>query len=250
MPLVKEPAKDTPPVYAIGNPGGVSFAGSFTNGMVSAIARPVNSEIGYEMRCIQHTAAINPGNSGGALVNAAGQLVGINSSKIAGEGFEGMGFSVPSITVKEVFEEIVRNGYVTNRPKLGVQYFPASSNQLYSMIVGANHLPAGSIVIQAVTPDSDLANHDIQKGDMITEVNGKPLDTVEVLPDLIEESKVGDELVLTVCRVDVKNNYAVSQTKVKVKLVEDRGTAPATDPTANKQEHNFYNPFDNFPFGR
>ena len=65
--------------YAIGNPGGVDFAGSFTNGMVSAIARPINSSIGYEMECIQHTAAINPGNSGGALVNSKGQLIGINS---------------------------------------------------------------------------------------------------------------------------------------------------------------------------
>ena len=105
-------------VYAIGNPGGVAFAGSFTNGMVSAISRPVDSQIGYEMLCIQHTAAINPGNSGGALVNAYGQVIGINSSKIASTEYEGMGFAVPSVTVKEVFDEIVRNEVVQARQQL------------------------------------------------------------------------------------------------------------------------------------
>lgn len=236
------------PVFAIGNPGGVSFAGSFTDGMVSAISRPVDSEIGYEMLCIQHTAAINPGNSGGALVNAYGQLVGINSSKIAGEGFEGMGFSVPSKTVKEVFDEIVANGYVTNRAKLGIQYFPASSNQMYSMIVGANHLPAGTIVIQSVTTDSDLAKQDIQKGDMITKVNGKPLDTADVLPDVIEEANVGDEITLTINRVNVQKNYELHEFEVKVKLIEDKGTAtPVAEPTSDK---GFYNPFSDFGHGR
>ncbi len=236
------------PVFAIGNPGGVSFAGSFTDGMVSAISRPVDSEIGYEMLCIQHTAAINPGNSGGALVNAYGQLVGINSSKIAGEGYEGMGFSVPSKTVKEVFDEIVANGYVTNRAKLGIQYFPASSNQMYSMIVGANHLPAGTIVIQSVTTDSDLANQDVQKGDMITKVNGKELDNADILPDVIENANVGDEITLTISRVDVKNNYELHEFEVKVKLIEDKGTAaPAAEPTS---DHGFYNPFSDFGFGQ
>ena len=70
-------------VFAIGNPGGVEFFGSFTGGYVSAIDRPVSSEIGYTMKCIQHDAAINPGNSGGALVNVFGQVIGINSQKIA-----------------------------------------------------------------------------------------------------------------------------------------------------------------------
>ena len=236
------------PVYAIGNPGGVSFAGSFTDGIVSAIARPVNSEIGYEMLCIQHTAAINPGNSGGALVNSAGQLVGINSSKIAGDGFEGMGFSVPSSTAKEVFDEIVANGYVTNRPKLGIRYFPAAQNQMYGMIAGVNHLPAGTIVIEEVTPDSDLKKKDIQKGDMITKVNGKELETADVLPDAIENANVGDTLKLTICRINMQNNYELQEFDVDVKLIEDRGETAAQNTNQNT-EHSFYNPFENFPFG-
>lgn len=230
-------------VYAIGNPGGVAFAGSFTNGMVSAISRPVNSEIGYEMLCIQHTAAINPGNSGGALVNAYGQVVGINSSKIASTSYEGMGFAVPSVTVKEVFDEIVKNGYVTNRAKLGINYFPASSNQMYSMIVGANHLPSGTAVIQSISSDSALINTGVQSGDMIIKANGKELDSADVLAKMIEEASVGDEITLTICRVDTKNNYTVSEFDVTVKLVEDKG---ATEPVT---QNSYYNPFGAYGYG-
>ncbi len=233
-------------VYAIGNPGGVAFAGSFTNGMVSAISRPVDSEIGYEMLCIQHTAAINPGNSGGALVNGYGQIIGINSSKIASTEYEGMGFAVPSVTVKEVFDEIVKNGYVTNRPKLGIHYFAASSNQMYSMIVGANNLPAGTLVIQSITSDSSLVNTDVRQGDMIIKVNGENLDSADTLPDLIEDSKVGDTLTLTICRVDTKNNYTLSQFEVEVKLVEDRGTSTLAESTT---ESSYYNPFGAYGYG-
>lgn len=233
-------------VYAIGNPGGVQFAGSFTDGMVSAISRPINSEIGYEQRCIQHTAAINPGNSGGALVNAYGQVIGINSSKIANTSYEGMGFAVPSVTVKEVFDEIVANGYVTNRPKLGINYFPASSNQMYSMIVGANNLPAGTLVIQSINSDSELVNTNVQQGDMIIAVNGKELESTDTLPDLIQNSKVGDTLTLTICHVDTKNNYAVNQFDVQVTLVEDKGTSTAAE---SSTQSNYYNPFGAYGYG-
>ena len=234
-------------VYAIGNPGGVAFAGSFTNGIVSAISRPVDSEIGYEMLCIQHTAAINPGNSGGALVNAYGQVIGINSSKIASTDYEGMGFAVPSVTVKEVFDEIVANGYVTNRPKLGITYFSVSSNQMYSMIAGVNKLPAGTIVIQSISSDSPLADTDVQQGDMIIKANGKDLESADTLPDLIENANVGDEMTLTIARVDMQNNYTLSQFDVKVTLVEDKGTTTATaEPTTSSS---YYNPFGAYGYG-
>ena len=92
------------PVYAIGNPAGTEFFGSFTNGIVSALDRPIaTTENGfYDLPCIQHSAAINPGNSGGALVNEFGQIIGINSSKIAATDYEGMGFAVPSEKVLEI----------------------------------------------------------------------------------------------------------------------------------------------------
>lgn len=227
-------------VYAIGNPGGTQFFGSFTNGMVSAIGRPIDSPVGYEVACIQHTAAINPGNSGGALLNEYGQVVGINSSKIASTEYEGMGFAVPTSTVKEIVDELIKNGYVSNRPVLGVTFVPATQNQTYSIIVKANKLPAGAIVIDSIMNGSDLLNTDVKEGDMIIAVNGKDLDTYEVLLEVIENGKVGDALTLTICRVDA--NYNISTFDVTVKLVEDSMTSvQEEEPTDN----GFYFPFGN-----
>ena len=227
-------------VYAIGNPGGTQFFGSFTNGMVSAIGRPIDSPVGYEVACIQHTAAINPGNSGGALVNEYGQVIGINSSKIASEEYEGMGFSVPTSTVKEIVDELIKNGYVSNRPVLGVNFMPATQNQTYSIIVKANKLPAGSIIISSIMNGSDLLNTEVKEGDMITAVNGKDLDTYEVLLEVIENGKVGDVLTLTICRID--SNYNISTFDVNVKLVEDSLTSQQQEETT---DNGFYFPFGN-----
>lgn len=227
-------------VYAIGNPGGTQFFGSFTNGMVSAIGRPIDSPVGYEVACIQHTAAINPGNSGGALVNEYGQVIGINSSKIASTEYEGMGFSVPTSTVKEIVDELIKNGYVSNRPVLGINFTTASQNQTYSIIVKANKLPAGSIIISSIMNGSDLLNTEVKEGDMIIAVNGKDLDSYEVLLEVIENGKVGDVLTLKICRVD--SNYNISTFDVNVKLVEDSMTSvQQEEPTDN----GFYFPFGN-----
>ena len=227
-------------VYAIGNPGGTQFFGSFTNGMVSAIGRPIDSPVGYEVACIQHTAAINPGNSGGALVNEYGQVIGINSSKIASTEYEGMGFSVPTSTVKEIVDELIKNGYVSNRPVLGVNFMPATQNQTYSIIVKANKLPAGSIIISSIMNGSDLLNTEVKEGDMIIAVNGKDLDTYEVLLEVIENGKVGDVITLTICRVD--SNYNISTFDVNVKLVEDSSTSQQQEETT---DNGFYFPFGN-----
>lgn len=228
-------------VYAIGNPGGTQFFGSFTNGMVSAIGRPVDSPVGYEVSCIQHTAPINPGNSGGALVNEYGQVVGINSSKIAAEDYEGMGFAVPSATVKEIVDELIAHGKVTNRPVLGITYYAATYSQTHSIIVKTHNLPSNSIIIEEIMIGSDLANKGVKSGDMIIAVNGKDMDNDDVLLDIIENGKVGDELTLTICRID--SNYNISQFDVTVKLVEDSSTSQAP-----QQEENNSNPFP-FPFG-
>ncbi len=227
-------------VYAIGNPGGTQFFGSFTNGMVSAIGRPIDSPVGYEVACIQHTAAINPGNSGGALVNEYGQIIGINSSKIASTEYEGMGFAVPSSTVKEIVDELIKNGYVSNRPVLGFKFFPATQSQTYSIIVKANKLPAGAIVIDSIMNGSDLLNTQVKDGDMIIAVNGKELDTYDVLLEVVENGKVGDVINLTICRVDA--NYNVSKFDISVKLVEDSSTSEQIQQTT---ESDFYFPFGN-----
>ena len=114
------------PIYAIGNPGGSEFFGSVTDGIVSSIDRSISST--YKMTVIQHSAAINPGNSGGALVNTAGQIVGINSSKIADTDYEGMGFAVPMSIALPVAQSLMQYKYVPNRPKLGIEYASVSSS--------------------------------------------------------------------------------------------------------------------------
>ncbi len=228
-------------VYAIGNPGGTEFFGSFTNGMVSAIDRPVNSEIGYAMKCIQHTAPINSGNSGGALLNSYGQVVGINSSKIMATGFEGMGFSIPITDAKEIVDQLIKYGRVTGRAKLGISYFTASNSEKSNMIIRLKDLPAGSLIIGDIGSDSDLADKDVQVNDIIVAVNGKDLTESSILLEKIENGKVGDELKLTIVRFD--NNYNMKKFDVKVKLVEDKGITTTTqqeEPTTSF----FFNPFE------
>ena len=217
------------PVYAIGNPGGIQYKGSFTSGMVSAMERPIESN--YKMLSIQHTAAINPGNSGGALVNAHGQVIGINSQKIVDTHYEGMGFAIPSKIVKEVVDNLIAKGYVPNRPKLGIEYLVASTNRTGYFVLRANNLPSGSLIIATIDPESVLAGTDVQPNDIITHVDGEPLNKTELLPETIENSKVGDKLTLTIARVNPQD-YTVRTFDVEVELMEDKGTAsePKTQP--------------------
>ena len=231
------------PVYAIGNPGGTEFFGSFTSGIVSAIDRSVKST--YTMVCIQHTAAINPGNSGGALVNQYGQVVGINSQKIVDTEYEGMGFSIPIKTAQSILNSLASYGYVANRPKLGITYAEAVNYQQYSMLIKIKGLPSGSLIITDINSDSSLANTDVRQYDMIIKVNGEEMTKPEVLLSKIENGKVGDKLTLTICRVD--NNYQTKEFDVTVTLVEEKKEAVTEQTTAQSpiNPYDFYNDFFN-----
>ena len=231
-------------VYAIGNPGGMEFFGSFTDGMVSSIDRPISSESGYEMNCIQHTTPINSGNSGGALLNEFGQVIGINSSKIVSTGYEGMAFAIPISDAKPIIDDIIANGYVTNRPKLGISYTPAMQYQQFAMIIKLKDLPAGSLIIREISPDSSLAKTEAEVYDLIVAVDGEKLDSADVLLDKIENGNVGDKLTLTLCRI-VDDNYRIEEFDVVVTLVEDTGTGSETQEqtTQNYWEQYFNNGF-------
>lgn len=216
-------------VYAVGNPGGSEFFGSVTNGIISAIDRPVSSSTGYEMECIQHTSAINPGNSGGALVNGEGKLIGINSMKIASTEYEGMGFAVPSSVMIDVFNSIIENGYVAGRAKLGIQYAtPSNYSQTYSMYVQMKGLPSGTIVVAAIGEDSDLYGKDVKEGDMIIAVNGKDMKTTDMLSEMIEDMSAGDKLTLTIVRVNT-DDWSQTERDITVTLVEDTGVSNTQD---------------------
>ena len=209
-------------VYAIGNPGGYEFAASFTRGMVSGISRPISSDTGYTMECIQHDAAINPGNSGGALVNEMGQVIGINSMKIVDTDYEGMGFAVPSSVVADVVNDLIATGYVPDRAKLGITYRLASYYNAYNMVINLCNLPAGTVIIEAISDDSPLVGTDVGKYDLIVAVNGANLDDSDYLRQAIENSNVGDMIRLSIVRVS--SDYSVTSFDVTVALVEDKGT--------------------------
>jgi len=109
-------------VFAMGNPLGLEFANSVTSGIISANERTIDANTssgGTKVTVLQTDAAINPGNSGGALVDINGNLVGINSMKIAAEQVEGIGFAIPSNEVKVTIEQLVKNGKI-ERPSIGI----------------------------------------------------------------------------------------------------------------------------------
>lgn len=231
------------PVYAIGNPGGTAFYGSVTSGIISAIDRPTSSnESGYTMECIQHDAAINPGNSGGALINSYGQVIGINSAKIASDEFEGMGFAVPINVAKSVVDDIMKSGYVTGRAKLGIRYVPASENSTYVQIVKKNKLPSGSIVIAEISDGSALSGTKAEAGDIITAVDGKDLEKSGDLLTAVEKSDPGDTLTLTIAHVE--EDYTVTTYSVKATLREDKGNTEQKTTERESESQFSFNPFE------
>lgn len=214
-------------VVAIGCPGGIEFMNSVTSGYVSAIDRPVSSKIGYDNKCIQTDAAINPGNSGGALFNMQGQVIGINSSKIASTEYEGMGFAVPSNTAVSTANSLIKSGYVEGRAKLGITYNNISSYSNASAILSAlsekGYKDAnGTMVIGEVSSDSDLANKDIKQYDMIVAVNGNTMTDTDVMTSVLSDSKPGDTIKLTIARIE---NNQIKTFDVGCKLVESKGSS-------------------------
>lgn len=238
------------PVYAIGNPGGSALFGTFTNGMVSAIGRNITSSIGYDMVCIQHNAAISPGNSGGALVNQYGQVIGINSSKIAATDYEGISFAIPITQAQDVINKVIAHGYVPGRPKLGISYVANDSSgisSIYSMAVQMKGLPSGSLVIYSIDEKSALSGTQAQAGDMITAVNGKKLDKADVLLEEIENSKVGDKLKLKLFRITLVNGkYQTSELEVEATLIEETNEKTEEQTTQGVYGNNYSGDLENY----
>lgn len=212
-------------VVAIGCPGGLDFLNSLSSGYVSALARPIQSTIGYNTECIQIDASINPGNSGGGLFNMQGQVIGINSSKIAATEYEGMGFAIPSNTALATANSLIKVGYVEGRAKLGITYKSITSYSNASAIVNALEQlgfekAAGTMVINEISEDSDLANKGIQPYDMIVAVNGETMTSTDVMTSVLAKSKPGDKIKLTIARI--KNNQ-IDTFEIECTLIESKG---------------------------
>lgn len=167
-------------VITIGNPGGLEFMGSVTYGIVSGLDRVVSSDSNIEL--IQTDAAINPGNSGGALLNTKGLLVGINSSKIVADAYEGMGFAIPSNTTKEIVKNIIEKEN-SPEPYIGITV----SERYTAEVLKSYGFPVGAVVL-SVADGSPADEAGIAKADIIIEYDGKEITEYNVLEQLINQS--------------------------------------------------------------
>ena len=199
-------------VTAIGDPLGVKFRGSFTDGIISAINRDVAIE-GRTMSLIQTNAALNSGNSGGPLINCYGQVIGINTMKIGAftdsAGVEGLGFAIPSTTVKDIVEQIISQGYVSGRPTLGIQGDTLSNFYQYYY-----RLPAG-LYVTKVDPDSYAARYGIQEGDILISIDDTRISNMESLNTVLYRHQVGDVVTAVIYR-------SGQQYKVDLTLTENK----------------------------
>ena len=190
-------------VLAIGNPLGLDLSNTVTQGIVSAVDRTIEvstSAGNWDLNVIQTDAAINPGNSGGALVNTSGQLIGLNSLKIADDGVEGLGFAIPSKTIVPIIDEIMEKGEVV-RPYIGVGL--ADLTQMYLQNL-PNDLKEG-VMVSNVDPNSPASKAGLAVQDVIVSINGTKIkDSNELRKYLYTELEVGDKAQLEVYRGNEK----------------------------------------------
>ncbi|MCI8443320.1 MAG: trypsin-like serine protease [Provencibacterium sp.] len=207
-------------VIAIGNAGGSEFSGSVTSGIVSALDRQINTE-SARLRVIQTDAAINPGNSGGALVNRYGQVVGINSAKFVKEGYEGLGFAIPINNAKPIIDDLLQNGRVTGRPRLGIQGYDVTNVIAQFMGLPSN---VSGIMVTAVDPDCNIAKQGVVPGDVLTAMNEMPIESFNALKNDLIEFKPGDTVTFEVYRMASQRGQRGRLFTVTVTLDEDNGT--------------------------
>ncbi|GLC90075.1 S1C family serine protease [Lysinibacillus piscis] len=195
-------------VIAIGNPLGLDFYGSVTTGVVSGKDRSVPVDLNgdgtsdWQQEVLQTDAAINPGNSGGALVNLAGELIGINSMKIAESQVEGLGFSIPINSAIPIIEELEKNGKM-ERPTMGISLtdltdVPAFYQQQTLKL--PQDVTTG-VVITDVKGNSPASKAGAQQYDVIVEMDGQKIETaIDLRKHLYNEKKTGDTLTMKVYR--------------------------------------------------
>ncbi len=231
-------------VVAIGRPGDATDVSSITSGIVSNAKRREQTTSSYTARFIQTDSAINPGSSGGALVNMYGQVIGITSSKVAALDHEGIGFAIPTVTMKRVVEQLVKEGKVIDRAKLGISY-----TQIDSVTKELNNYKAVGLLVATVSNDSDVDGI-LKAGDIITHVNGIEITNDDVMLDVIEDCKAGDVITITVLfkdgeqeNLDVKLKANIGESSYSSAL-EERNPSKENEKDKNGSGGSF-----NFPQG-
>jgi serine protease Do len=211
------------PVIAIGSPLGSEYATTVTQGIISATNRTVTTQdqntgqATGEATVLQTDAAINPGNSGGPLVNAAGQIVGINSMKLAsntdGTSVEGMGFAIPSNEVVKIINQLVANGKV-ERPSLGIRVLDL--DQITDSSQSSLKLPddvTKGVVVYSTTSGSVAKAAGMKKYDVIVKLGDKKVTSVADLHTALYSHSVGDTVNIQYYRNGKLNTAKVHLTK-------------------------------------
>ncbi|MBE7010198.1 MAG: trypsin-like serine protease [Ruminococcaceae bacterium] len=204
---------------AIGNPLREELAGTLTVGYISAINRSMIID-DKQMTMLQTDAAINPGNSGGALLNMYGQLIGINTAKSTGYDVEGLGFAIPINDAKPIIESIMEHGYVTGRPLIGI-----GGLSVTEAIAKANDLPIG-VYVKEITPFGAAERAGLQLGDVITEFDGKKVETIDDINEIKNTHAVGDTIKVKYVRSGITK-------ETKLTLLEEK---PQTEKKEQKQQ--------------
>ena len=183
-------------VIAVGNPLG-QLGGTVTDGIISALDRDISID-GFTMNLLQTNAAISPGNSGGGLFTADGELVGIVNAKNGGDNVEGLGFAIPSNTVKSVTEDLMTDGYVGGRISVGINIFAIEDEQT-ARTYGLTPDDYG-IYIASVTTGSSAQLSGLQPGDRIKSVNDVQINEVQEVKDVFAEAGVFSTVEVVVVR--------------------------------------------------
>ena len=176
---------------AVGNP--VNMNSTVTTGIVSAVNRKITDSDGKTYTCIQTDAAINSGNSGGALVNSEGKVIGINTLKLSGTGIEGIGFAIPINSTTDITSQLIQYSKV-KRPFIGISGIDlnAETAKTYNLVEG--------VYVKSVEDFSAAEKAGLKAGDVIIEVEGKSIKTMNELNEVKNSHKIGDELKLKINR--------------------------------------------------
>ena len=197
-------------IIAIGN--ALGYGQSVTTGVVSALDREVTID-GKTTKMIQIDAAINGGNSGGALLNSAGEVVGINSAKYSSSGsasqasIEGMGFAIPISDVSELIENLMNGKEDTSDAQIGIEgYMITESQSKY------NNSPVG-FYISKIVEGSGADKAGLEMGNIITKINGKEVKDVSDITNVVYGAKKGDKVTLTIAYIK-RNKYEEKEVEV------------------------------------
>ncbi|MBL4953352.1 trypsin-like peptidase domain-containing protein [Neobacillus sp. YIM B02564] len=212
------------PVIAIGNPLGPTFSGSVTQGIISGLNRTIPVDIDqdgvvdWQSEVLQTDAAINPGNSGGALINMAGQVVGINSMKIAQNAVEGIGLSIPINSAKPIIDDLEKYGSV-KRPYMGLDLKSVDEIPAYYQ-QEALKLPRDityGVAIRQVVPGSPAARAGLQELDVIVEMDGQKInDVIDLRQHLYTKKNIGEKMTIKYYRNGKLRETSLTLTSDKI----------------------------------